>query len=356
MSAKALLAVHLNVRDHDQARQFYEMLGFEESIGYRPAGDSRHSDDWYGALGVSGGDLLRSTALQWPSDPYMHLILNEWANPEVGGFPPRWNRLGSVGLSLLVDDVDDELERLRASGSLHQVTEPETIQRRWGKTRAAIATDPEGNFCELVSIEYGPVFAAEALAAPGVPKHFVPNWDQGGRLALGAEKSWLHFEMNVLGDAFSEMVDFYGGFGFEDDPGAQPREGTKGFDLEALAPQYLEAYGFDMFATAAGSVFMGRLPRDPSNAHLEIWPWKELGEPGPIPSFIHRGIVRFCFTVKDLPALEADLRHRGVPIHMTPQWGELAWGDSNWIYFADPDGNLLCYEEIHPPRTLGSRT
>jgi catechol 2,3-dioxygenase-like lactoylglutathione lyase family enzyme len=356
MAARALLAVHQNVRDHDRSRQFYESLGFQEDIGYRlTEGAEGNSQGWFSALGTDADRVGQTTALAWPYEPFMHLVLHGWkGEPKIGGFPSDWDRLGTVGLSLLVDDVAEELQKLEARGIL-PLSAPETVERRWGPTTSAFVRDPLGNFLELVAVDYGPAFDPADLDLPGVPRQPAPTWSNERRSVMGARRSWLHFEVNCLGSEFEVGKEFYESFGFADDPGCQQRVGTAGFDLEAKAAEYKAAFGFDMAANSAGLVWMGRLPDDHSFAHLEIWPWNELYEPASIPSFLQKGLVRYTFIVEDLAAERAEFERRGIPVHMETQWGELQWGDSEFFYFNDPDGNLLCYEANHPARTLSGR-
>jgi hypothetical protein len=100
-----------------------------------------------------------------------------------------------------------------------------------------------------------------------------------------------------------------------------------------------------------------RLGDDPSEMHLEIMGWKDGGlqDPTSDPVWHQRGVMRYCFKTRNLAALLNDLEHRGVQIFLKDAQASLNWGDSEWFFFADPDGNILTFEEWFPAGRWGQR-
>ena len=64
--------------------------------------------------------------------------------------------------------------------------------------------------------------------------------------------------------------------------------------------------------------------------------------------FSQLGIMRYCFKTVDHLERLAELKRRGVRVLIENQLGAYNWGDSEWFYFADPDSNILCFEEWFP--------
>jgi hypothetical protein len=77
--------------------------------------------------------------------------------------------------------------------------------------------------------------------------------------------------------------------------------------------------------------------------------------PGPDPTFHQLGIVRYCFKTIGHLDLLAELKRQGVRVLVENQLGAYKWGDSEWFYFADPDGNILCFEEWFPAGRWGEK-
>ena len=151
-------------------------------------------NEWFAARGVHRDDLAAAVAIHLPADPYMHVWLYSWNNLDTDSqWPPKFNQIGSRGLTLLLDDVEQELARIQKefpeTRILHR---PIDIRRKWGLTRSALVLDPEGNFVELVSIVDNPLVAR---AKPALPHH----------------RSFLHFMINCV--EFRKTTAWYEAFG-----------------------------------------------------------------------------------------------------------------------------------------------
>jgi predicted enzyme related to lactoylglutathione lyase len=332
VSVVGLFGVRLNVRNLDLAEQFYTSLGMVEDIGMRiDAGHGPRS-----VIAEPHAENPRSISLRWPCDPYMHLNLAALAGSAPrAGWPKGPNQLGSTTISLLVDDLDAELRRLGSAGHAVAAGPSKTI-RECGSSTSAFITDPDGNSVELIQVDYD------------------RGWGYAGCSVAGAERTFLHFELNT--ENHDRVSDFYAGFGFTHNPLNNLRpDYSPAFEAGAPDP-YVEAFGQTLNGKMSGVNFY-RLPNDHSQMHLEVMGWLTgtLQDPAEIPTFHQRGVMRYCFKVRGLDSALAEAKRRGIRIYQEQQRCGLGWGDSEWFYFADPDGNVLCFEEWHPAYHWGER-
>jgi catechol 2,3-dioxygenase-like lactoylglutathione lyase family enzyme len=80
------------------------------------------------------------------------------------GWPKRAGQLGSTVITLLVDDLDFEIQRLRSEGA-PLLGDPVTTVRLLGPTRSAYTQDPDGNLLELLEAlrdRVGPTLTARS--------------------------------------------------------------------------------------------------------------------------------------------------------------------------------------------------
>jgi hypothetical protein len=206
-------------------------------------------DAYFTARGIERDDLKESVAMRLPEDPFMHIWFQSWHNLDTKSqWPPKWNQIGCRGLTLLVDDVDLELTRIRNnySDTVELLQAAIVIERKWGPTKTALLRDPDGNFLELVAIEGSP---QAKIAKP------VPN-DASG---------FLHFMVNCV--EYERMKQFYRSFGMRHDPGVDFRVDGWPDGLEHFKNQYQEGFGkLPMW----GECDFLHGERDPSYMHLEL--------------------------------------------------------------------------------------
>lgn len=124
----------------------------------------------------------------------MHIWMYSWNNLVTDAqWPQKFNQIGSRGMTLLFEDAEAELARLRKdfpdTKVLHNAIK---IPRRWGETTSILVQDPEGTFVELISIKNNPLVAK---AAAPQPHH----------------RSFLHFMLNCLN--FPATTKWYRSFG-----------------------------------------------------------------------------------------------------------------------------------------------
>jgi catechol 2,3-dioxygenase-like lactoylglutathione lyase family enzyme len=305
-------------------------------VSGRPA---RWPDIGSGSQRPGQNSSARSVALRWPSDPYMHVNLVACdAGGRQQGWPKSVDQLGSTVLTLQVADLDLEVRRLVDDGARIRV-DAETTARLSGPTRSAYIEDPDGNVVELLE------------CFPG------RGWDYTSCTVAGAQTTFLHLQLNTYD--YEAMSRFYAGFGFAPDPLSEGRPNVdyrQLIDMSRPNP-YIEAFGRPLNNKVTNSVTLFQLAGDHSEMHLEIMGWNDgnLVVPGPDPTFHQLGIMRYCFkTVRHLDVL-AELKRRGVHVLIENQLGAYKWGDSEWFYFADPDGNVLCFEEWFPAGRWGEK-
>ncbi len=339
MTATALHGVRLNVANLDRAQQFYTGLGMIEDIGMRRADRPGGLTSVLADNDRAHNPKDRSVALRWPCDPYMHVNL---VAGDEESLQQRWpksvNQLGSTVLTLLVPDLDAAVRALVERGSRISVDAAHT-ERIGGPTRSAYAEDPDGNVVELLE------------RAPG------RGWDYANCTVTGAQTTFLHIQLNTYG--YEAMSRFYASFGFVPDPLS---EGRPNIDYRRLIDMsrpnpYIEVFGRPLNNKVTNGVTLLQLPGDHSEMHLEIMGWNDgnLVVPGLEPTFHQLGVMRYCFkTVRHLEVL-AELKRRGVRILIENQLGAYKWGDSEWFYFADPEGNILCFEEWFPAGRWGEK-
>lgn len=213
---------------------------------------------WFTGHGVSSKDLVKSVALRLPHDPYMHLILFQWKNLKTTpGWPAPFNQVGSRGLSLLVSDLDSELQRIRQEfPQLKVLHEPVTVRRKWGRTTSVLLVDPAGVFCDLIEIEKDSPYDPSRAKAP----------PQGAR-------TWLHFMLNTENEHYPELSKFYRSFGTEHDNGVdfRPNVGFHPFGPQHFIKQMEDAFEYDLSKGIEGvNVGFLRKVSDPSSMHIEL--------------------------------------------------------------------------------------
>ena len=339
LTATALHGVRLNVANLDRAQQFYTGLGMIEDIGMRRADAPDGVTSVLAVNDPSHNPNSRSVALRWPCDPYMHVHLVA-CDPDGArqGWPKSVDQLGSTVLTLQVADLDAEMRRLR-DGQANIRVEAAATARLSGSTRSAYVEDPDGNVVEL--LEHSPE----------------RGWDYTACAVAGARATFLHLQLNTYD--FEMMSRFYAGFGFAPDPLSEGRPNVdyrKLIDMSRSNP-YVEAFGRPLNNKVTNGVALFQLPGDHSEMHLEIMGWnaENLVVPGSESTFHQLGIMRYCFKTVDHLERLAELKRRGVRVLIENQLGAYNWGDSEWFYFADPDSNILCFEEWFPAGHWGEK-
>ncbi|KAH4089119.1 hypothetical protein HBH70_026520 [Parastagonospora nodorum] len=328
---QALFAVIQNTPHLDRQLNFYGAVGFIVDPGAELADGEQLPNEWFSARGVQRQDLDRSVAVRLPADPYMHVWFHSWHNLDTNAqWPPKFNQIGSRGFTLLCDDVERELKRIK-----HQfpgtpvLQKPIRINRKWGPTISALIRDPEDNFVEILSID-GDAFDEKKVVPPG-----------------SNDKGFLHFQLNA-GHKFEQLGTFYRGFEMYHDHGVdyRPRVGfPQGY--QHFLDQMKDAFNFEPPKDDLKRVDFLRNDRDCSHMHLEILetiPEKNK-DPGLDPTWSQKGIVRYCIKSPDysesVRTIKLWQKIASTKIYVEDQRGCLNWGDSQWIFYGDIDGNIL---------------
>jgi len=147
MSITGLVHVNVNCSDFDRSLIFYERLGFER-VADVPA---TNTAEVAAAVGmppyrVKGALLLLRNA----ASPFM-LDLLEWQQPRDDAGPyDHLYHLGIVRIALASDDLDADMEALKAEG-VEFLSEPATVTMEGQRpTRFVCFRDPDGTVLELV--------------------------------------------------------------------------------------------------------------------------------------------------------------------------------------------------------------
>jgi catechol 2,3-dioxygenase-like lactoylglutathione lyase family enzyme len=332
-----MFSVSRNVRGFDRSRAFYARLGMEEESGYRCVSPKDLDANTPGDVVAA---VRRSGLFSFPWEPNMHIELVEWESAVEPNWPPTYDQLGSTKLALEVSDLEAEVARLTAGGHtpLRDLT---TVDRLWGPTRSVLYADPDGNFVELLQIDF---------------RH--PTWENKGRSVAQAPKAFMHFQINT--EQFAEMIEFYEAFGFESDTGlVTGRTGPDGpVKKEELGGDPQRWYTrYDMGPIQKGQFEFLRLPTDQSHMHLEIMSWDPgtLKDPLTPSVWNQKGIARTCFKTSEIDQDLELLRRCGTPIYATNQRSANNVGDSVFFNCGDPDENILCLEQWYHARHWGSR-
>ncbi|OAL47376.1 hypothetical protein IQ07DRAFT_646328 [Pyrenochaeta sp. DS3sAY3a] len=337
----AQLAVYMTCRDVDAQIKLYTEYGFVVDSSF----DAVESipEEYHKARGISSSDVVATKALKLPADPYMRLVLTQFKAPKHGpSWPALYDQLGSRAHAFLVKSVDTELARIKKDFPKVKILHnPIAVQRGWGKTTSALMIDPYGVFFEIVEVDAGGSFFSTGNAIPPP-----------------TEKAWLHFML--CSDDVKEQLPFYKSFGLFHDNRVDFREGI-GFypyDLDKFAKEHKDSMG--MLMEDSKECFFLWDGKDPSTMHLELLEYKPdtLQDPSlsANPNWQQRGIVRFCFRT---PTKEKDLersRRCGHKILIPHNTICVGWGDSEYYYFADTDGNLLTSEEWHHWGYFGAKS
>ena len=337
-------------------------------------------DAYFDARGVSKSNLARTVALRLPGDPYMHLILNQWSELQLGPkWPADYDQIGSRSITLLVPDVSAEVARIKKDfpgvAILHEGI---TIHRAFGSTMSALLKDPEGAHLELLSI------------APGSPydpsKVRSPEYD---------EKQWLHFM--YMCSNYGETKAFYESFGFEHDPGVdfRPNVGFHPWGFDYFADQMKTGLGFEMGLTknvgflrsksagvmhielidvpsgskwyiahcdtyfgvsqANGHKMVLRTPTTSQSGLRRASPGiaSELVTTRRASSTRERAAPRSLSKTNAVRPISNNQRLTKVADQILHTTGCLEWGDTQWCFTGDPDDNILCQEQWFPCRYWG---
>jgi predicted enzyme related to lactoylglutathione lyase len=334
MTALGIFAIRLNVVNLDRAAQFYTSIGMIEDIGMRRADSSPAAPMILGLDDPSARPGARSMSLRWPCDPYMHInLVSMTEDSPRSGWPKTAGQFGSTVVTLRVTELDQHIAQLAADGMVI-LSPPTATIRNLGQTRSAFVLDSDSNIVELVEPSY------EA------------GWDTSTCSVVGADRTFLHMQLNT--ENLEALSAFYASFGFQHDSGVDPRPGSVPYETDG--DPYLKAFGVSFKQNRHGVSFF-RLPGETSDMHLEVMGWKPgaLLDPTDVPTFHQRGVMRYCFKVRELDKILAEQKRRGAKILQEGQGAPLNWGDSEWFFTADPDGNVLCFEEWHGRGYRGAR-
>lgn len=156
MGARAIHGIRLNVSNIDLAVQFYTAIGMVEDLGMRLLREGATSI--LSAQDPSGLPDARSVSLRWPCDPYMHLnLVGRTGTSRASGWPKVADQAGSTVVSLVVDDVDAETNRVRDAGGEVAVDPADTERLLGTMTAVRVATtlwsrsEGEGDLADLVN-------------------------------------------------------------------------------------------------------------------------------------------------------------------------------------------------------------
>jgi hypothetical protein len=186
----------------------------------------------------------------------MHLILYDWANLSRGPkWPAPFNQIGSRGFSILVEDLDKEVARIKKEfPKIQFLADKLTVNRRWGLTNTALFIDTEDVQVELVEIQKGSAYDRRRIQKP--------RFD---------DMQWIHFMLNCAN--YKQSMEFYQSFGLSHDKQVDFREGVgfHPFGKEHYAKQWRDIYDLEQdHLTGVGFL---RHDRDPTGMHLELMDW-----------------------------------------------------------------------------------
>ena len=146
-----------------------------------------------------------------------------------------------------------------------------------------------------------------------------------------------HIQLNVRD--FARSLSFYKALGFEEDHGADFKEGSPPLDLT----NFVREVGAD---PQDAQIALLRLSTDPYG-HIELACWgPKSSNEGWRPKFNSIGVVRICLLVDDLNAEVAAIRARGIPVVTGPMTLDLKRGTTRFVFFKDPDGNFVEFIEV----------
>ncbi|KIX08845.1 uncharacterized protein Z518_03502 [Rhinocladiella mackenziei CBS 650.93] len=333
----SLFAAHQATSDVDAQIEFYKDFGFVLDRDYEPLEVPDVPEEYYSARGVSKSDLVKTACMRLPADPFMHVIFYQWKNLSRGpAWPAPFNQIGTRGFSMLVGDVKAEVSRIKKSfPQINFLYDSITIKRKWGKTTTALFIDTEDILVELVEIEKGSRYDPAKIR--------VPEFN---------DMQWLHFMLNCSN--YDKTMEFYQSFGMYHDSAVdfRPEVGFHPFGKAHYAKQWIDAFNFKQ-DDLTGVGFL-RSDRDPSGMHLELMKYnlESMTTPDDKPTWQQKGICRYCFRVEDYAAGLAKQRARGTRIYVADQRG---WGDTQWFFCGDVDGNMLTQEQWFPQRYWGEK-
>lgn len=337
-TAIAQFAVYQSTSDVDAQVAFYKTIGWEVDHGWEPLEEI--PETYFSNRGVSKNSLVKSVALKLPADTFFHLILTSWTDlKRTQGWPAPYNQIGSRGHAFLVESVEKELARVEKEFPELKVLERSmAVSRRWGMTTTALIVDPEDVFFEL--IEIGPPYGSKHL------ERDVPTY---------TDRSFLHFMLNCSN--FKQTSKFYRSFGYTHDHGVdfRPDVGFHPHSYDYFTEQMKNGVGLDMNKSVDVDFLWNE--RDPSHAHVELCDYQKgyLKDPGPVPTWPQKGIARYCIKTPGVSDALEKAKKDGHRIYIDDQRGCLNWGDSQWFYFADVDGNIVTLEEWFPHRAWGEK-
>lgn len=137
--------VNVNVTNLDASISFYKRLGFR--LG--KSGDL-NSPGLARAFGTGSGRVRWAHVHLGDGAEMTKIDLVEWRDgPKVA--PPRkpLDEPGLARFSLLVDDIDEEYERLRKDG-IQFLAPPDKAETQYGDFRLCVAVDPDGTNVQLI--------------------------------------------------------------------------------------------------------------------------------------------------------------------------------------------------------------
>jgi catechol 2,3-dioxygenase-like lactoylglutathione lyase family enzyme len=154
--AKKFFLNQLNVRNPKATIEFYKKLGFVDEPGFnqKEGAPVNPITEFAAKMGVdAANDSDQFGMLRLPGDNY-HLEVGSWKPGKLAEptSPTKFNQVGVVRLSFLVDDIDEELEDIKSKG-IAVTYGPETLHLNWGTTRFAFFKDPDGTFVEFLEIK-----------------------------------------------------------------------------------------------------------------------------------------------------------------------------------------------------------
>ena len=125
-----VLHTAINVSDLDEAKEFYlDVLGLEYDWEFTASDETN--------VYISGES---QAGIQLSHDPDLTL-------PEVD---PDTLDIDSEHLALLVDDIDEVLERVEETSDRPVVVEPQVVEFEWGRSKVAFVADSDGHAIELI--------------------------------------------------------------------------------------------------------------------------------------------------------------------------------------------------------------
>lgn len=147
MAITGLVHVNINCSDYERSLRFYEELGFRE-MWRVPA---TNTPEVAAAVGMPPYRVRGALLVLEGASPPVILDLLEWREPRDESPPyPHLYHYGIARLALATDDLDADMERLRAAGA-EFLSGPAQMPPDSGmNARFVCFKDPDGTVLELV--------------------------------------------------------------------------------------------------------------------------------------------------------------------------------------------------------------